>query len=85
MNINVKTKIRYQGREYASPEELPAEVRAAYEQAMSGTPGVAAASAISKKIVLNGQTFSNEDEMPAAERKLYDDAIKLMRDSSAVR
>ena len=36
MNIQVKTKIRYKGQEYASPDDLPAEARSAYDAAMSG-------------------------------------------------
>lgn len=83
MNIKIKTKIRYNGQEYTSPDELPAEARSAYAQAMSGTPTAASNSVVSKKIMLNGQEFSNENEMPAAERKLYDDAIQLMRDGGA--
>ena len=83
MNIKIKTKIRYKGQEYASPDELPAEARSAYAQAMSGTPTAASNGAVSKKIILNGQEFSDESEMSAAERKLYDDAIQLMRDGPA--
>ena len=84
MNIQVKTKIRYKGQEYASPDDLPAEARSAYEAAMSGTFAAASQATVSKKILLNGREFSNENEMPAAERKLYDDAMQLMRDSPAV-
>src|SRR5437762_2550192 len=35
MKIDVKTKIKYKGQEYSSVEELPPEVRAAYEKAMA--------------------------------------------------
>ena len=84
MNIQVKTKIRYKGQEYANPNELPAEARSAYEAAMSGTSAAASQATVSKKILLNGREFSNENEMPAAERKLYEDAMQLMRDSPAV-
>jgi hypothetical protein len=84
MNVNVKTRIRYKGEEYASAEALPDDVRSAYEQAMSGAPSAAATTVVRKKIVLNGQTFSNETEMPADERKLYQDAMQLMRDHAAI-
>jgi hypothetical protein len=82
MNISVKTKIRYHGQEYASPDELPAEARSAYQAAMSGISAVASQAMVGKKIVFNGQQFASENEMPAAERKLYDDAIQLFRDNS---
>ena len=83
MNIQVKTKIRYKGQEYASPDDLPAEARSAYEMAMSDTSSAASQAMVSKKILLNGREFSNENEMPAAERKLYEDAMQLMRDGRA--
>jgi len=85
MNINVKTKIRYQGREYASPAELPAEARAAYEEAIAGTPSTGPNQTVSKKIILNGQEFSNEEQMSAGNRKLYEDAMQLMRDTRATK
>jgi len=84
MNIQVKTKIRYKGQEYASPDELPAEARSAYEAAVSGASAAASQTAVSKKIVLNGREFSSESEMSAAERKLYNDAMQLIRDSPTV-
>ena len=34
MKLNVKTKIRYNGQEYSDPNQLPPEVRAAYQKAM---------------------------------------------------
>jgi len=83
MNIQVKTKIRYKGQEYANPNDLPAEARAAYETATAGTSSAASQAMVSKKILLNGREFSNENEMPAAERKLYEDAMQLMRDGRA--
>jgi hypothetical protein len=85
MNINVKTKIRYKGREYASPAELPADARAAYEQAIAGAPAAGPNQTVSKKIILNGQEFSNLDQMPAGDRKLYEDAMHLMRDTRATK
>jgi hypothetical protein len=79
MKINVKTKIKYKGQEYSSVEELPPEVRAAYEKAMA-TRGAS----VSTKIVFNGQEYASLDQMPAAERQLYEDALKLTRDTEAV-
>jgi hypothetical protein len=35
VKINLKTRIIYQGKEYATPEELPPEARRAYEQALA--------------------------------------------------
>lgn len=42
-NITVKTKIRVNGQEYQSVEDMPADVREAYERALAsaahGQPG----------------------------------------------
>src|SRR5205085_3833237 len=78
MKINVKTKIKYKGQEYSSVEELPPEVRSAYEKAM----GAGGASG-STKIVFNGEQYASLEQMPAAERQLYEDALKLARDSGS--
>ena len=79
MKIDVKTKIKYQGQEYSSVEDLPPEVRAAYEKAMA-TGGVS----VSRKTVFNGQEYASLDQMPAAERQLYEDALKLSHDTAAI-
>jgi hypothetical protein len=36
MKINVKTRIKYNGQEYSSMEELPSGSASAYEKAMAG-------------------------------------------------
>ena len=79
MKIDVKTRIKYQGQEYSSVEELPPEVRAAYERAIA-TGGAS----VSRKIVFNGQEYASLDQMPAAERQLYEDALKLSHDTEAI-
>ena len=79
MKINVKTKITYKGQEYSSLEELPPEVRAAYEKAMATGDA-----SVSTKIVFNGQEYASLDQMPAAERQLYEDALKLSHDTEGI-
>jgi hypothetical protein len=82
MNIkfktNVKTVIRYKGQEYSSADQLPAEVRSAYEVAFA--KGVAAIPGAKQQIVFNGQHFASAAEMPPAEKKLYEDAVDLVED-----
>lgn len=75
--MNVKTRIKYKGQEYSSVEELPPEVRAAYEKAMADG-GVTGAGT---RIVFNGKECGSLEQMPSAERRLYEDAMKLARDS----
>ena len=82
-------KIIFNGQEYPSVEEMPAEVRQAYEQVMGvfadtdrdGTPdilegiGGATIQAVHTTIVANGQAYSSVDEMPADVRKQYKQAM----------
>jgi hypothetical protein len=82
MNVTVKTKIRFNGNEYSSPDELPPEARSAYERAMAGGSDPTANRGITTRLVVNGQQFSSPAEMPAAERKLYDDAMQLVHDNA---
>jgi hypothetical protein len=77
MNIRFKTKIRYDGREYSDPTELPPDVRAAYDKAV-------AKSAARAKIVVNGQEFANQNEMPEDVRKLYDDVLSVIENNGEV-
>jgi hypothetical protein len=79
MKINVKTRIKYKGQEYSSVEELPPEVRAAYDKAMA-TGGAS----FNTKIVFNGQEYASLDQMPAAQRQLYEVALKLTQDTKAI-
>jgi hypothetical protein len=80
INFNVKTKIRYNGQEYSDPNQLPPEVRAAYEKALRKGADLAAA----RKIVFNGQEFANEDEMPRDERKAYDGIMGVIQGKDQV-
>ena len=79
MNIRIKSRIRYNGQEYSSPRELPAEVRAAYNQALRNPAAVTA-----HKIIINGEELAGESEMPAGQKKLYDDVLALIQDNGAV-
>jgi len=75
MNIkfNVKTKIRFNGQEYAGVETMPPEVRQAYERAVSGAHVYR-----STKLTFNGQTYGSVDEMPADVRSQYEQVIALV-------
>lgn len=77
MSITLKAKIRYNGKEYSSPAELPPEIRMAYEKAMHE-------GAIKKKFVVNGAPFASEDAMPADVRKLCDDVMGVIENNGEV-
>jgi hypothetical protein len=72
IKVNVKTKIIINGKEYASPEEMPADIWAKYEQALakrSATPN--SSGTMTSKITLNGQSYDSVDQMPEDVRQLY--------------
>ncbi len=88
-NISVKTRIRVNGREYASVEEMPADIRQTYERALAMSAGGAhggllgsvagRVTAVSTKIVFNGQEYTSAEHMPAAVRRLYEDVIATLQ------
>ena len=77
VGISRKSKIRYNGQEYSSPNQLPDDVRAAYERAMAG-------GAVKKKVIFNGQEFPSEEAMPDDIRKLCDDVMSVIENNGEV-
>ena len=77
-----KTKIQFNGREYASADEMPVSVRAAYDYAIGETPllhsGARLAAKLNAKIILNGTEFSNPGEMSVDDRRLYHEALAAL-------
>jgi hypothetical protein len=75
MNVkfNVKTKIRFNGKEYAGMEAMPPDIRKIYEQALSK-----AQVRTSTKVVFNGQTYASLDEMPSELRSQYDQVMAML-------
>src|SRR5919197_287865 len=82
MTIRFKTKIRFNGREYASAEEMPPSVREAYTRAVGETAvlrsGARLATKLHAKVIVNDKEFSNPSEMPVAERRLLQDALAAL-------
>jgi hypothetical protein len=74
-----KTKIQFNGREYASADEMPVNVRAAYDHAIGETPllhfGARLAAKLNAKIILNDTEFNNPGEMSVDDRRLYHEAL----------
>jgi hypothetical protein len=77
-----KTKIQFNGREYASADEMPVSVKAAYDHAIGETPllhsGARLAAKLNAKIILNDIEFSNPGEMSVDDRRLYHDALAAL-------
>lgn len=70
LKLAVKTRFVVNSREYHGVEEMPPDVRAAYEKAMA--PGAAGPTSA---IIFNGQRYDSPEAMPPEARRLYDAAL----------
>jgi hypothetical protein len=79
VKINLRTTIRYNGQEYASPDKLPADVRAAYLKATVSES--LALNHVLDKIIVNGHELvaGRNDSV-----KLYDDIMRVIENNGAV-
>ena len=82
MNARAKTNIRFNGREYANADEMPVDVRAAYDRSVEEMPplhsGARLAAKLNAKIIVNGNEFSNAGEMSVDDRHLYHEALEAL-------
>ena len=82
MSARPKTNIRFNGREYANADEMPADVRAAYDRAGDEMAllhsGARLAAKLNAKIIVNGNEFSNAGEMSVDDRHLYHEALEAL-------
>jgi hypothetical protein len=83
-----KTKIQFNGHEYASADEMPVGVRAAYERAIHETPalhsGARLAAKLKAKIIVNDTEFNHAGEMSVDDRHLYHEALEALFASGIV-
>ena len=77
VSIRLKSKIRYNGKEYSTPAELPPEIRVAYEKALREVP-------LHTQFVIESNQFANEGAMPADVRKLYEDVMGVIENNGEV-
>jgi hypothetical protein len=77
-----KTNIRFNGREYANADEMPSDVRAAYDRARDDMAllhsGARLAAKLNAKIIVNGNEFNNAGELSVDDRHLYHEALKAL-------
>ena len=78
VKVEVKWKFKVNGKEYASREEMPENIRHAYDKALANarSGGSAGPGAPATKIVFNGQEYSSVDSMPADVRQTYEEVLK---------
>ena len=77
-----KTNIRFNGREYANADEMPSDVRAAYDRAVDELgllhSGARLAAKLNAKIIVDGNEFNNAGEMSVDDRHLYHEALEAL-------
>jgi hypothetical protein len=77
-----KTNIRFNGREYANADEMPPDIRAAYDRAVDDTPplhsGARIAAKLKAKIIVNGTEFNHPGEMSVDDRHSLHEALEAL-------
>jgi hypothetical protein len=76
-NLKTNIKIKIDGKEYSSPEEMPPELRQKYEAALAKRN---LSSNVSTKttITFNGQSYTSLDEMPEEIRQIYSSVLSAV-------
>jgi hypothetical protein len=71
--------IQFNGREYASTDDMPVSIRAAYDRAIAERPelhsGARLAAKLNAKIIMNDAEFNHAGEMSVDDRHLYHEAL----------
>ena len=79
VTINIKRKIIINGKEYSSPDELPPDLRKAYDQALANRESSQQMQITgSSKVTFNGHTYPDREAMPDEERVIYDRAMEVI-------
>jgi hypothetical protein len=77
-----KTNIWFNGREYANADEMPVNVRAAYDRAVDDMPpvhsGARIAAKLKAKIIVNGTEFDHPGEMSVDDRHSLHEALEAL-------
>jgi len=87
IKFDVKRKYVVNGKEYASPEEMPAAICEAYEKAVGKAQGMQhgnISSISSEKIVFNGQEYENVNAMPLDVRQMYETIMNAVKGEKGV-
>ena len=88
MSARPQSNIRFNGREYANADEMPVDVRAAYDRAVDETAelhsGARLAAKLNAKIIVDGNEFNNAGEMSVDHRHLYHEALEALFSPSVV-
>src|SRR5262245_14966171 len=82
VSARTKTNIRFNGREYANADEMPPDVRAAYDRGVDEMPplhsGAHLAAKLKAKIIVNGTEFDHPGEMSVDDRHSLHEALEAL-------
>jgi hypothetical protein len=76
INVNIKRTFKVNGKEYTSIEEMPSEIRSAFEKTMASQAGKDIFSVNHTKINFNGIEYKSIEKMPPDIRQLYEKVLK---------
>jgi len=79
VNVNVKRKFKINGKEYNSIEDMPPDIRNAFEKAMASQTGSshqANPATMQTKTIFNGTEYQSIDAMPQDVRQSYEKVLK---------
>ncbi|MFH0802862.1 MAG: hypothetical protein V2A78_10825 [bacterium] len=85
-NVNVKRKLKINGKEYNSVEEMPDEIRKIFMEAINSqasSEDKANPSSLRTKIIFNGAEYESLDAMPQDVRQLYETVLKAAESGTA--
>jgi hypothetical protein len=86
VNVNVKRKFKINGKEYNSIEEMPQDIRNAFEKALASKTGSDLQrnpASMQTKIIFNGTEYKSIDAMPQDVRQLYEKVLKAAETGTA--
>ena len=76
------TMIQFNVHDYVSADEMPVNVRAAYDRAVAERPklhsGARLAAKLNARIIVNGAEFNHAGEMSEDDRRLYHEALEAV-------
>lgn len=75
IKVTVNRRIVVNGKEYSGPEEMPEELRHAYERAMGSGSAMEILARSASRIVFRGKEYPTPADMPEDIRRLYDLAM----------
>jgi hypothetical protein len=77
-----KSNIRFNGREYANADEMPVDIRAAYDRVVDDPgelhSGARLAAKLKAKIIVNGTEFNHPGEMSVDDRHSLHEALEAL-------